>query len=266
MSRLQQRFQALAQKGEKALICFVTAGDPSPETTVNIVEALVQADVDAIEIGIPFSDPLADGPSIQASSMRALSKGMTTKKTLNIVAEIRSRCPDVPLILMTYYNPILQFGLEAYTKAAKEAGADAHIVTDLTPEEAEEWKTLSNQNGLDTIFLLAPTSTHDRIEVVAKMASGFIYCVSRTGVTGARKEIPAELPEVVRTIKAESSQPVCVGFGVSAQEHVQQISEFADGVVVGSALVDLIHDNREASNLTTLVYDFVANLKAGTRQ
>ena len=265
MSRLDERFAALRARGEKALICFVTAGDPDAARTVAVVRALAEAGVDAVEIGLPFSDPLADGPSIQASSQRALEGGMTTAKALDIVAEIRASCPSLPLILMTYFNPIRYYGLERYARDAKAKGADAHIVTDLTPEEAGDWKHFSTANGLDTVFLLAPTSTPIRIEVVSKLSTGFVYCVSRTGVTGARQDIPVELTEVVARIKAQTSAPVCVGFGVSSPEHVRHICAFADGAVVGSALVNLVHQHRDDIDLAERVCEFASTLKAATR-
>ncbi len=265
MSRLANRFQELKARGEKALICFVTAGDPSAQQTVEIVTALARAGADAVELGIPFSDPLADGPSVQASSQRALDNGMTVRKALEAVRAIRAANPDLPLILMTYYNPIRCYGLEQYARDAKEAGADAHIVTDLTPEEAGDWKRYSTAVGLDTVFLLAPTSTADRIAVVGRLSTGFVYCVSRTGVTGAREDVPAELTQVVASIRAQTGEPICVGFGVSTPDHVRKICAFADGAVVGSALVDLIHRHRDDADLLTRVTDYVAGLKSGTR-
>lgn len=266
MSRLTARFDLLRARNEKALVCFVTAGDPTPEATVSLVLTLARAGVDLVEIGIPFSDPLADGPSIQASSQRALDSGMTTRKSLDIVRQIRAQEPDLPLILMTYYNPILRYGLEEYAHTAKDAGADAHIVTDLTPEEAGEWKRISAEAGLDTVFLVAPTSTQERIETVVQLASGFIYCVSRTGVTGARSDVPTELQEVIAQIKSRTDLPVCVGFGISTPEHVARISAYADGAVVGSRLVDLIHANRDADDLEQMVCEYVTGLKAATRK
>lgn len=265
MSRLSQKFADLRARGEKALIGFVTAGDPSAERTVEIVTTLAEAGADAVEIGLPFSDPLADGPSIQASSQRALEAGMTTQRALDVVRGVRARTADLPLILMTYYNPIRQYGLARYAADAKAAGADSHIVTDLTPEEADEWKRLSEANGLDTVFLLAPTSTQARIEVVSRLSTGFVYCVSRTGVTGARQDVPAELTDIVRHIQASTSEPVCVGFGISTPDHVRRICAFADGAVVGSALVDLIHRHRDDADLLPRVREYVASLKAATR-
>jgi len=265
VTRLTDRFEQLRARGEKGLIAYVTAGDPSLEVTVGIVLALVHAGVDAIELGVPFSDPLADGPSIQASSQRALDNGITVAGVLTISHEIRRKAPDLPLILMTYYNPILRYGLERYAADARGVGVDAHIVTDLTPEEAGEWKRISAQHDLDTVFLLAPTSTPARIATVTELTTGFVYCVSRTGVTGARHDVPAELTEVVLRIKAQTALPVCVGFGISQPEHVQRICAFADGVVVGSALVDLIHRHRDSAQLCEQVRDYATTLKAATR-
>jgi tryptophan synthase alpha chain len=265
MTRLSDRFAQLRARNEKALIGFVTVGDPSADLTVEIVAALAKAGVDAVELGLPFSDPLADGPSIQASSQRALEYGMTVPRALDVIRRIRHVASDLPLIVMTYYNPILRYGLARYAADAHTAGVDAHIVTDLTPEEAGEWKGISAAQDLDTVFLLAPTSTPERIGAVAALSTGFIYCVSRTGVTGARQDVPVELTAVVENIKANTPLPVCVGFGISRPEHVQRICAFADGAVVGSALVDLIHTRRDADDLCAQVQDFAASLKAATR-
>ncbi len=265
MSRLATRFELLRARNEKALICYVTAGDLPPAQTVEVIHALAEAGVDAVEIGLPFSDPLADGPSIQASSQRALDGGMTAIKTLAIVEDARRLAPDLPLIVMTYYNPIRRYGLERYAEDARRLGVDAHIVTDLTPEEAGDWKRISQAANLDTIFLLAPTSTPERVGVVCDLSSGFVYCVSRTGVTGARQDVPTELTDVVTRIQARTELPVCVGFGVSTPEHVRQICAFAEGVVVGSALVDLIHQRRDDPALLDKTREYVAALKAATR-
>lgn len=265
MTRLTDHFAQLRGRNEKALIGFVTVGDPSADLTVDIVIALARAGVDAVELGLPFSDPLADGPSIQASSQRALENGMTVPRALDVIDRIRRAAPHLPLIVMTYYNPILRYGLERYAADAHAAGVDAHIVTDLTPEEAADWKRISKTSDLDTVFLLAPTSTLERIVAVTELSSGFVYCVSRTGVTGARQDVPAELTDVVGRIKARTPLPVCVGFGISRPEHVQRICAFADGAVVGSALVDLIHCQRDASDLCAQVSGYMATLKAATR-
>lgn len=230
-----------------------------------MIGVLAEAGIDVIEIGIPFSDPLADGPTIQAASQRALDGGMTVPKALEVTRQVRQQNPDLPIVLMTYYNPLLRYGLERYAADAKAAGADAHIVTDLTPEEAAPWIALSRQHDLDTVFLLAPTSTQERIQAVAKLTTGFVYCVSRTGVTGARQDVPAELTEVVASIKAQTALPVCVGFGVSRPEHIARIGAFADGVVVASAVIDLIQRQRDAPNVREQVRDYVATLKAATK-
>ncbi len=264
MTRLKTHFQNLSARHEKALICFLTAGDPDMDTTLQVVRALAAAGMDALELGIPFSDPLADGPAIQASSQRALEAGATVAKVLELTRQIRKHLPNLPIILMTYYNPLLKYGMNQYAADAAEAGVDAHIVTDLTPEEADQWKSLSVMHQMDTIFLLAPTSTPKRIQWVAAQCTGFVYCVSRTGVTGAREDIPAELYQTVQNIKSSTSLPVCVGFGVSQPEHVTTISAFADGVVVGSALVNLIQAHRHSSTLLQQVSDFTSALKQKT--
>jgi tryptophan synthase alpha chain len=265
MTRLSQRFDALKARGEKALVAFVTAGDPLPDDTASVVVALAEGGADAVELGIPFSDPLADGPTIQASSQRALDAGMTPPKVLEIVRRVRERS-DIPLVLMGSWNPTLQYGIERFARDTAAAGADGTIMTDLTPEEAGEWKRASEVAGLDTIFLLAPTSTADRMALVGKMGTGFLYCVSRTGITGARSDVPEELPPLIEAIRSwADGKPVCVGFGVSRPEHVAAICRYADGAVVGSALVDLLHRERENPDLLAIARDFVASLKAATR-
>jgi tryptophan synthase alpha chain len=265
MTRISQRFDALKARGEKALVAFVTAGDPLPEDTASVVVALAEGGADVVELGIPFSDPLADGPTIQASSQRALDAGMTPPKVLEIVRRVRERS-DVPLVLMGSWNPTLQYGIERFARDAAAAGVDGTIMTDLTPEEAGEWKRASEAAGLDTIFLLAPTSTAARMALVGKMGKGFLYCVSRTGITGARHDVPEDLPPLIEAIRSwADGKPVCVGFGVSRPEHVAAISRFADGAVVGSALVDLLHRERESPNVLARARDFVASLKAATR-
>lgn len=264
MTRLSNRLAALQAKGEKALICYVVAGDPTPERTVEVVRALDAAGVDAIELGIPFSDPLADGPSIQAASQRALDGGVTVPIVLETLRTIR-RESEIPIVLMTYFNPTLRYGVEQFAQDAARAGADGVIQTDLTPEEADEWLAAARACGLDTIFLLAPTSTSDRIAVVSRFSTGFVYCVSRTGVTGARDDVPPELPDLVSRVKEKAAIPVCVGFGISTPDHVRRIGAFADGVVVGSALVNVIAKCGDSEALAEEVRGFAADLKAATR-
>jgi tryptophan synthase alpha chain len=264
MSRLGKRLEELRARGETALVCYVVAGDPNLERTAEIVLALDAAGVDAIELGIPFSDPLADGPSIQAASQRALANGVTVGQVFEAVRAIRQRS-DIPIVLMTYFNPTLQYGVERFAQDAAAAGVDGAIQTDLTPEEAGEWIAAARAAGLDTVFLLAPTSTDDRIRVVSELSTGFIYCVSRTGVTGARQDVPSELPALIARVRERTHTPVCVGFGVSKPEHVRRIGEIADGAVVGSALVDTIARHGDSPALLEEVRAFAASLKAATK-
>lgn len=263
MTRLSERLAARQESGETALICYVVAGDPTLERTVEIIRALDAAGVDAIELGIPFSDPLADGLSIQAASQRALAGGVTVPKVLELVRALR-RESEIPIVLMTYFNPALRYGVVRFARDAAAAGADGVIQTDLTPEEADEWIAAARAHGLDTVFLLAPTSTDARIERVAQIATGFIYCVSRTGVTGARDDVPEDLPALVERVKKRATIPVCVGFGVSRPEHVRRIGSFADGVVVGSALVNIVARIGDGPTLAEEVRTFAAALKSVT--
>jgi tryptophan synthase alpha chain len=266
MNRLTHNFNELNARGEQALICFMTAGDPDQDTTVDLACSLYNAGVDAIELGIPFSDPLADGPSIQAASQRALDTGMTTRKAMQCAARIHDKVPGLPIVLMTYYNPVLRYGMQQFARDAAASGVDGVIITDLTPEEAAEWQEHANGSNLATIYLLAPTSTEDRVESVCKICSGFVYCVSRTGVTGARQDVPLDLQETITRIRKFTDLPLAVGFGVSLPEHVKAIGAFADGIVVGSALVDLINTNRDNPSLLKITSDYCATLKAATRK
>ncbi len=264
MTRLTEKFDALEMRGEKALVCYIMAGDPSMERTVEIALALDRAGADAIELGVPFSDPLADGPSIQAAGQRALERGATVSKVFQALADIR-RQSQIPIVLMTYFNPALSYGLERFAKDAAAAGADGVIQTDLTPEEAQPWLGLARREGLDTVFLLAPTSTAGRIEVVAGISTGFVYCVSRTGVTGARQDVPQDLKEFVSRVKSQTNAPVLVGFGISRPEHVKAIGSFAEGVVVGSALVEVIAGAGDSPSAAEEAGRFAASLKSATK-
>ena len=264
MSRIEERFASLKASDEGALVCFVTAGDPDIETTGRIVLELERAGADIVELGIPFSDPIADGPSVQASSMRALKTGTNIPAVLDLVRSIRAES-DIPLVLMTYYNPVLKYDGSRLAMDAAHAGVDGVIVTDLTPEEGGEWKAAADRAGINTIFLLAPTSTDERIKKVASLASGFIYCVSRTGVTGARPEMAQGVRELVGRIRVNTKLPISVGFGISKPEHVREVCEYADGAVVGSKLVDLIAAKTGSQKLPREVHTFVSALKSGTR-
>ncbi len=254
------RFEELARAGEKALVTYLTAGDPNLDKSESVLIAASEAGADVLEMGVPFSDPLADGPSIQAASQRALDAGVRLPQVFELVKRVRTKV-QTPIVLMTYFNPVQKYGLERFASQAAAAGVDGVLLTDLPPEEAGEWKQVADGVGLSTIFLLAPTSTPERIELVANMGTGFIYCVSRTGVTGAREDVPMELQDLIASIRQRTNKPVVVGFGVSKPEHVARITKWADGAVVGSALIDLISHTGKEEELFAAVSKFVRELK-----
>lgn len=241
----------------------MTAGDPSLGALPEVLTTLAEAGSDIIEVGIPFSDPIADGPTIQASSQRALDRGVTPEAILETVSRIAPSLP--PLVLMGYTNTAMRRGFDDFASRARSAGAAGVILSDMIPEEADDWRRAASNAGLDTIFLVAPTSTPHRIRLATESSTGFLYCVSRTGVTGAANEVPREVVDVVRTVNAISSLPVCVGFGISKPEHVAMVSEVADGAVVGSALVDLLATRWDDGKGAREVAQFVSLLKAATR-
>lgn len=238
-SRIATRFEQLRAERRTGLVPYLCAGDPDLATTRALVLGLVEAGADVIELGVPFTDPLADGPSIQRATERALASGTTLPQILALVGDLR-RETEVPLLLMTYFNPVDRYGLERTAREAADAGVDGFLITDLPPDEAHEWKRVAEGHGLDTIFMLTPTSTPARVEAVAQLATGFVYCVSRTGVTGARPELPPDLPGLIERIRAGTTLPIAVGFGISRPEHVRQVGRWAEAAVVGSALVDVI--------------------------
>jgi tryptophan synthase alpha chain len=238
-TRIRRRFEELGRRGEMGLVAFLTAGDPSLAATESFVLALDEAGADIVELGVPFSDPVADGPAIQRSSERALRAGASLSGVLDLVASIR-RKSDVPLVLFSYYNPVLQMGIERFSRCAADAGADGVLVTDLTPEEAGDYHSIVHAQGLDTIFLAAPTSTDKRLVRIAEVSSGFLYVISRTGVTGARESLPEDLPALIRRVRRASQLPVAVGFGISLPGQVSILGGLADAAVVGSALVQEI--------------------------
>jgi len=242
VSRISDRFARLRARGRKAFVGFVTAGDPSLDRTVEIAQAMDEAGVDVLELGVPFSDPLADGPVIQRSSERALRKGTRLGDVLDAVRRIRARC-DVPLLLFSYFNPLLRHGLDALARDAAQAGADGVLVTDLPPEEAEGWLATARGAGLDTVFMAAPTSPEPRLRRVAEASRGFVYAVSRTGVTGERDVISEDAAPLVRRLKALTEEPIVLGFGLSRPEQVRAAADVADGVVVGSALVRFLEEH-----------------------
>ncbi|HLW98046.1 MAG TPA: tryptophan synthase subunit alpha [Candidatus Acidoferrales bacterium] len=238
-TRISRRFAELARAGEMGLVAYITAGDPSLEATRQIVIAAAQAGADVIELGVPFSDPLADGPTIQRASERALRAGTTLGGVLDLVAAIR-RESQVPLVLFSYFNPVLQMGLTAFADRAAAAGADGALITDLSPEEAGDYRAAMQARGLDTIFLGAPTTSEERFARIARASTGFLYLISRTGVTGARDSMPEDLPALVRRARMASRLPLAVGFGISLPGHVSILGGMADAAVVGSALMEEI--------------------------
>lgn len=245
MSRIDKVFRALTLEGKKAFIPYITAGDPDIRTTGKIVLALERAGADIIELGIPFSDPLADGPVIQQASYRALCKGASLRKAFAMVERLRLKT-EIPLVFMTYYNVILKYGVPDFMASCSGAGVDGVIVPDLPYDEARELIALGRKHRISTIFLAAPTSTSDRLLKIAENSRGFIYYVSLTGVTGARRDLPPEVVSNVRMIKSITDKPVAVGFGISNVEQARRIAKVADGVIVGSAIVKIISQGGNA--------------------
>ena len=263
--RISRKFRELAGKGELGLVAYITAGDPSLDATEKIVLAVAEAGADVIELGVPFSDPVADGPTIQRASERALRAGTTLAKVMDLVRRLRSRT-EVPLVLFSYFNPILQMGLEKFAGAAAAAGADGVLTTDLTLEEAADYRAIVHSHGLDTIFLVAPTSTDERIEKIAHASTGFLYLISRAGVTGAREALPQELPSLARRIRKFTSLPISVGFGISLPTHVSVLGGIADAAVVGSALVAEIENAASPDAAAEAVANRIRVLKQAARE
>jgi tryptophan synthase alpha chain len=257
MSRIGDRLSALAGRGRKALVAFLTAGDPSRERTVEAAVAMAEAGADVVELGVPFSDPLADGPVIQRASDRALRRGVRLGDVLQAARHIRARS-EVPLLLFSYVNPLLRYGLDALARDAADAGVDGVLVTDLPPEEAGDWTACARRRGLDTVFLAAPTSGDDRLRRIVAESRGFVYAVSRTGVTGERASLSEDGAVLVRRLRALTATPVVLGFGVSTPDQVRAAAAVADGVVVGSAIVRFLEEQPEGD-----VAALVRSLRSG---
>ena len=238
MSRITKAFKELKKTGRKALIPYIMAGDPSLEATRGFIMDLEKSGADIIELGVPFSDPLADGPTIQRAAERSLENGTTLKKVIALVKEVRQHS-EIPLILMTYYNPVFKFGIEAFIKQAVSAGVDGVIIPDLIPDEADDFTRAAKRHKLDTIFLLAPTSTRERINKVVKASTGFIYFVSITGITGSKLSVGKSMTGTLNSIKRATKKPVAVGFGISNPQEASTVAKLADGVIIGSAIVKL---------------------------
>jgi len=259
LGRIADSFENLKREGKKGFIPFITAGDPDLGTTEKLLVTLAKSGGTLIELGVPFSDPMADGPVIQRASERALKNSFGLQDILDVVSRSRKQI-DIPIILFSYYNPLLQFGLKRLAEAAKDAGLDGVLVTDLSPEESGEFERELRARDLDMIFLVAPTSTDERLKLVAERASGFIYAVSRAGVTGTRESVSAEAEKLVNRVRKFSELPVAVGFGISNAEQVADVNRYADAVVVGSAIVAEMERFGDSPDLAERIGEFITGL------
>jgi tryptophan synthase alpha chain len=259
--RLADTFARLRDSHRPGLITYVTAGDPDLGRTEGILRALDRAGADILEVGVPFSDPLADGPVIQRATERALASGATLAGVLELVRKLRSEL-RAPIVIFSYVNPILRFGAERFAEQARDAGVDGVLVLDLPIEEAGEFRAQLGSRGIDTILLLSPTTTDDRLRKAAALGSGFLYAISRLGVTGSRDAIADGAEEMVRRIRAVSTLPVALGFGISKPEHVREVGQWADAAVVGSALVSVIAEAGQSNDLNARVEEYVRWLKS----
>jgi tryptophan synthase alpha chain len=264
-TRITRRFAGLRETGELAIVAYVTAGDPSLDATLKFVLALAEAGADVVELGVPFSDPVADGPTIQRASERALKSGATPHGVLELVRRIR-QMSQVPLVLFSYFNPILQMGLEKFAATAAQVGADGVLVTDLTPEESEDYRRILHAQKLDTIFLAAPTSDDARLQKISAASTGFLYLISRAGVTGAKDALPDDLPDLVRRVHQHTQLPIAVGFGISLPGHVAVLGGLADAAVVGSALVSEIEKAPSVEAAAIALTERIHSLKQAARK
>lgn len=265
MTRIEEKLYQLKTKGKKTFIAYLTAGYPDLETTRALILELEARGVDVIELGIPFSDPLADGPVIQKSSQWALEKGVSSTKVLQLVREVRQKT-EVPLVLMGYYNPIFKFGEAKFVDISSDAGVDGLIVVDLPPEEAGQLKAEAERNKLNLIFLLTPVSSEERIKLVCEWSSGFIYCVSYTGVTGGGEKEEEALANLVRKIRTLTATSVEIGFGISSPQDAKKASRVADGIIVGSAIIKEIASHTSSDNLVGRVGQMVEKLVRATKR
>jgi len=259
MNRIERKFGELNREGRKALITFITAGDPDLDTTFELVLEMERKGADVVELGVPFSDPLADGTTIQRASQRALNNKVRLRDILKLVYKLR-RKTEIPIVLMSYLNPIYKYGLEEFATTCRKTGVDGIIIPDLVPEEAEEWLTVARLNKLSTIFLAAPTSPLERIKKIASKSTGFLYYVSLTGVTGARDKLNSNIIEALKAIKRITNKPVACGFGISNPQQARKVSRYSDGVIVGSAIIDLIEKSTTRKAILKNVGNFVASL------
>ncbi len=259
-SRIADHFADLASQDRKALAPYVTIGHPEKESTLEVVPALVEGGATMIELGIPFSDPLADGPTIQRSGFKALQNGVTMKYCMETARELRNRGVEVPLIFMGYFNPILRYGLQRFVSDCAEAGVDGLIIPDLPPDESAELAEICKAHQRDLIFMVAPTSREQHIQALNGQASGFVYCVSITGVTGARADVSSDLSAFLGRVRNALDLPLAVGFGISTPEHVREVGAYADGAIVGSALISRL-DEADPADVATVARDFMRYLR-----
>ena len=265
MSRIEKKFRQLKSETRKAFIPYITAGDPALPVTLELVLALEKAGADLIELGVPFSDPIADGPVIQRATERALRNRVTLRNVLELGDSIRKKS-DIPLVLFSYFNPLLNYGLEKLANDAAHAGFDGVLASDLTVEESDSFVQTMRAAGLDTIFLVAPTSSRERMKKIAETSTGFLYAVSRTGVTGESQELSSELREFLRTLRAFTTIPIAVGFGISQPEHVRAVWQEADGAIVGSSIVKTVEEHIGRPELVAKVASFASWLKDSCKE
>ncbi len=264
MGRIGKIFENLRSQNQKALIPFLMAGDPSAEITIDLIHHMINAGADLIELGIPFSDPIADGKVIQASSQRALKNGFNIERIFDLLKRLDFKPP--PLILMSYYNPIFQFGLRRFAEKCKDHGVDGVIISDLPPEEAGPWIRETKRVKIDTVFLASPTTPIFRIRYISSVTTGFLYYVQFTGVTGIRETLASHIEERIKQIRLVSEKPIVVGFGISNLEQAQIISRSADGIIIGSAIIKVIEENLNRPELTKTVGDFILNISKAIKQ
>jgi tryptophan synthase alpha chain len=265
VSRITRLFDTCSAEKRKAFIAYLTAGDPAPEQTVSLVLALERGGADLIELGVPFSDPIADGPVIQRASERALAKGTTMKRILEIVRKIRGES-EIPLLLFSYLNPVMHYGFENLARDAAAAGVDGILLTDLSVEEADDPVQRIREHSLDPVFLAAPTSSERRLELVGKHSSGFVYLVSRTGVTGEQASLSEQAIPLIQRMRRHTSLPLAVGFGISKPEHVAEVARFADGIVVGSGIVKTIEAHLDSPDVAAQVEEYTRKMTAPLRE
>lgn len=260
MNRIEAKFKQVKQAGKTALITYICAGDPDLKTTYELVLEFERSGADIIELGVPFSDPIADGPTIQRAGQRSLKNNTSLPDIINLVNRIREKS-QIPILLMTYFNPVLQYGIEKLAKASKSAGIDGFIIPDLLPEGGKEIAEILRKNEIDLVYLISPLTNPKRLRLINRDSTGFIYYVSVTGITGARSALPAHLRQQASLLRQQTDKPLAVGFGVSSGRQVKELAKYFDGVIVGSAIVNLIEQNLGRKDLVNTVGDFVRNLR-----